>query len=131
MKLSLRVLHLNNNHTLKIISFIFGYFFWLILVQTQKINSIVEIPIGFYGLKENLEVIAPENIKITLSGKRIDLANITPYQMAAAHIDATQFNNPGDYKVALTENEIFLNNKIKLVDFSPESVSIKINEKKV
>lgn len=131
MKLSLRTLQVSNNHSLKVISLIFGYLFWLILVQTQKINSVIEIPVGFYGLKENLQVTAPENLRVTFSGKRIDLSKVPFYPMASAHIDVSNINEPGEYKMQINETDIFLNNKIRLVNYSPETITVKISQKKV
>jgi hypothetical protein len=129
MKLTIKKVGLNN-HTLKIFSLIFGYLFWIILVQNQKINTTTDVPLCFYGLNENLEIIAPENIQIKILAKRIDLANIDHSQIAAIHVDANKYNIVGEYKIKLNDTDIFLHNKIKLIDYFPSEISIKVKEKK-
>ena len=117
------------NHLLKIVSFIFGYFFWLILVQTQKINITMKAPLCFYNLKENLEIETNENINITIYGTRNDLYLLNNYDNCAIHINASNFE-VGVNKINLKNEDIFLHHKIKLLDFNPSTVTIQIKEKK-
>lgn len=129
MKLSLKTFGLNNT-ALKIISLILGYLFWLVLIQNQKINTTIEVPLYFYGLKNNFEVVGPENIKIKMNSKRSDLTHSDKSELAAIHIDASKFETPGKFPVHLNENDIFLHNKIKLLDYNPSIFNIEIKEKK-
>lgn len=130
MKVNSKQIGLNNNLIIKILSLILGYFFWLILVQNQKINISLHVPLCFYGIKENLEICdAPENIQVKLTGKRLDFANIN-YDKIAMHVDLSSHNQIGEYKIKLLENDIFLHNKIKLINYFPSEVLIQVKEKK-
>jgi hypothetical protein len=126
MKLSLRVPRLANQ-SLKIISLILGYFFWLTIAQTQNIDIKMDIPLCFYNTPANLDIAAPELIKINLFGKRLDLYNLDFTQLAA-HIDAKNITK-GDNEVKLSENEIFLHNKIKLVNYIPSTIIVQAKDK--
>ena len=116
------------NHSLKVISLIFGYFFWLILANTQPTQISFDIPIYFYGLKDNFEIDSPEKLKITLSGKRLNLCNIDTYQIAA-HFDISNYTASGEYKINVSTADFFLHKDLKVINYFPRNFVIKIKEK--
>jgi len=112
----------------KILSLIFGYSFWIILAQTQNVNKWIEIPVCFYGLNNNHEIIAPENLQVFITGKRSDLSVFNISQIAV-HIDISNLLI-GKHEINLTDKNIFLHNKIKLLHYNTSTMSIQITEKK-
>ena len=114
---------------LKASSIIFGYLFWLILAQSQSVKINIDLPLFFYGIDKNLKL-NPETdiVKGLISGKRIDIYN---HQLAdkSAHIDLSSFNQPGTYSVALVKENIFLHNKLKLINYWPSNLSVQLEEK--
>lgn len=117
------------NHSIKIISLVLGYSFWAIFAQNQNITISTDIPIYFYGNCENLEIISPEAIQAYLLGKRLEFGD-TDCSKLAAHINLSDITKEGDYNINICDNDILLQNKIKLVSYSPTSIKITVKEKK-
>ncbi len=117
------------NHSLKVVSLIFGYLFWAILAQNQNAQININIPIYFYGLKNNLEIESQENLKVKIEGRRSDLCKLDLKQLAA-HFDISHIDNVGEYKIDVQKADLFLHKKFKLIEYSPQIITIQIKEKK-
>lgn len=118
-----------NRPILKVSSLIFGYLFWLIIAQNQSVSTTKEIPIYFYGLNKSLKIKnAPEAIKTTISGKRLDLSNFNVHENSA-HVDASEIIETGSISVEVKRENIFLHNNYKLINYWPSSLTIQIDQK--
>lgn len=126
MKITSRI-HLSN-HTLKALSIIFGYTLWLIFAQANRINISYDIPIAFYGLSESLSVDSQDTVFAHITGKRSDLSKINISQ-PAVHIDLSYIKDPGNYEINLSENQFFLRNEIKLLNYFPSKLIIRVKSK--
>lgn len=118
-----------NRPILKVSSLIFGYLFWLIIAQNQSVSTTKEIPLYFYGLNKSLKIEnAPEAIKTTISGKRLDLSNFNVHENSA-HVDASEISEIGSLSVEVKRENIFLHNNYKLINYWPSSLTIQIDQK--
>src|SRR5438477_8988894 len=96
---------------LQIISLILGYSLWSIAIRQQIVQIWLEIPLSFYNTPKDLILNAPENIMITIEGKRTDLYLLDTSKLAA-HCDA-QSLSLGQQVVFITQQNLFLPNSIK------------------
>lgn len=119
---------ITNNQLLKISSIIFGYAFWIMLAQVQTIELNIKLPISFYNLPANLKINSPENIQVNLSGKRSDFYNLDITKLAV-HINLEHISKDGNYNINVTPENIFLHNKIKLLNYVPANFMIEICNK--
>jgi len=106
-----------------IIASILGYSFWLLLSSSFTITLDKTIPIYFYNNK-NMIINGPETIKITLAGKRFEIATLDMDNLAA-HINADIFKS-GINKLVITERDLFLPKSIKLIHYNPANSTINI-----
>ncbi len=115
---------------LSLSSIILGYSFWLILAQTQTIILDKKISLSFYGLESSLTIAnySQQEIYIKISGKRIELSQLTSNQIIA-HIDVSNLKEPGNFEVEILKENIFLQDNIKLLEYSPSNLTIQINKK--
>jgi hypothetical protein len=131
MKLTLKKIGMSSNHVLKIFSVILGYSFWVIMAQNQKINTILNIPVCFYDLKENISIKAPHTNCISIVGNRSDLKNMHKPEFASIHINASGFDKAGDYMIALKDSDIIMqDSKVKLLNYYSENILVNIKEVK-
>jgi len=126
MKITIKKIFLNNAQ-IKIISLLLGYSFWYVLSQTHIANIWLDVPISFYKLPKNIQVDAPEKIKIQLSGKRADLYTIERENLAF-HVTMDDANT-GCRTIKLSQEQLLLPNSIKLVRCKPTNIQIAIKEK--
>jgi len=115
-----------NNQLLKIASLVFGYSFWIMLAQIQKIDLNLKVPVSFYGLQNNLKVSSAENIEVNLSGRRMDFYNLDISKLAI-HINLAHLSSTGSYNINILPENIFLHNKIKLLDYLPSKILIQVS----
>jgi len=125
MKHSLRKIFLNNAQ-IKIISLILGYSFWYIFSQSHVCRIWVDAPISFYNTPENLQIEAPEKIKIQLSAKRADLYTIDK-ETLAFHIDM-QDAKKGNVNTQLQQEHLLLPESIKMVRCYPANIAVSVTE---
>jgi len=116
-----------NNHLLKLLSVIFGYAFWVMLAQLQIIELKLKIPLSFYGLQNNLKINTQENVNVQLAGKRMNFYDLDISKLAA-HINLENIKNEGKYNINLLPENIFLHNKIKLLNYDPTNIWIEIQK---
>lgn len=114
-----------NNPTLKIASGIIGYGIWFMLSQSQQTQLIVEVPLCFYNQPQHLTINSPENIMISLSGKRTDLFALDRANLAI-HINAAELTL-GNHALEISSKTLFLPSRIKLVHYSPINALIAVN----
>ncbi|MDR3646445.1 MAG: hypothetical protein P4L22_02810 [Candidatus Babeliales bacterium] len=112
-----------NNHWLKVASLLFGYAFWVMLGQLQVIELNLKVPLSFYGLQNNLKVDVQDDIDVHLTGKRIDFYNLDMSKLAV-HVNLDNIKTDGKYNIKLLSQNIFLHNKIKLLNYSPTNLSL-------
>jgi len=127
MKQILKKIFLNNAQ-IKIISLILGYSFWHIVSQSHTSNIWLEAPICFYQAPKNIDIEAPEKIKIQLSGKRADLYTINT-ETLAFHINM-QDTQAGNQVIRISENQLLLPESIKMVRCYPANIAISVTERK-
>ena len=116
-----------SNTVLKIVSIIVGYSFWYIMSSNNNVTIETTVPLSFTYDTTEYSVDAPENITITLQGKRLDIYNIE-ISTCAAHIDITH-HTPGKYAVMLKEKHLFLPSSITLLHYNPSPLFIDICKK--
>jgi YbbR domain-containing protein len=116
---------LGSNCILKISALIFGYAFWLILAQDQTIEITPMIPLSFYMPENNFKIVAPSELTAKLSGKRLNLQKLNLNNIGA-HIDASNLNQPGTYRIEINPEHIFLPSYVKLLYYHPVIVNLEL-----
>lgn len=86
----------------------------------------VTVPLCFYGEQKKGTITAPETVKITLSGKRIDLAHLDLATLAA-HIDTSTITL-GLNNFVLTREHLFVPPSCNLVHYKPSNILISVHE---
>lgn len=109
---------------LKIMSIFFGVSLWYILSQQRNDSITVDVPICFYNTTPQVAINAPETIRISLYAKRSDLIALD-FSQLAIHLDAKQLQKPST-NMYLESRHLFLPATIKLVDYSPAPVLIRV-----
>jgi hypothetical protein len=118
------------NAPLKIISLMLAYSFWTLLNQMHPTLLTVTVPLCFYGeQKATTKISAPETLKLTLSGKRTDLANLDLTTLAA-HVDATTLV-AGPNNLTLTREHLFVPPSCNLVHYKPSNIVISVHEETI
>lgn len=112
------------NLPLIIISLFLGYSFWYIATYDQTVMFQLNVPLCFAASADNCALQAPENIQITLKGKRTDMYALDKSSLAA-HINIDKLL-PGKHGILLTEQHLFLPNNISLVHYKPANLTITI-----
>lgn len=123
MRLSLQRTMLNKN-TLRLSAILFGFIFWSFISSHHLITLSKKVPLCFYNTKNSMSLSAPEFLTVTLRGKKSDLKNIN-FDSLAVHIDAQNFTSELN-GVKLTNKNLFLPDKIKLINYKPMNLLIKI-----
>ena len=118
---------LPDNLPLKLISLMLGYAFWCMLSQSHTAQLHVSVPLTFYNVPETLAIHAPEEIPVTIVGKRVDLWHIDRKTLAI-HVDLAG-KQAGIHPLQLTAAHLFLPDTIKLVDYTPCNLSVQLNSK--
>jgi len=113
--------------TTKISALILGYLTWFFIAQYQNVTHSYIIPICFYN-DENIEIIAPQSIKIKIQGHRLDIFKLHQQDLAI-HLDATSFHN-GINEIILNKENLFLPETLKLINLIPSYISINVTSKK-
>jgi len=107
-----------------------AYSFWSLFNQMHPTMLTVTVPLCFYGeQKKNTKITAPETVKITLSGKRNDLANLDLTTLAA-HVDTTALSS-GPHNLTLTREHLFVPPSCNLVHYKPSNILISIQEETI
>ena len=121
---------LSANAPLKIISFMLAYSFWALLNQMHPTLLNVTVPLCFYGeQKKGTSLTAPETLKITLSGKRSDLANLDLTTLAA-HVNTATLV-AGANNLVLTREHLFVPPSCNLVHYKPSNILISVHEETI
>lgn len=115
-----------NNITIKIISLIFGYLIWLTFSKDQIVTYDISVPIYFFNEPENLKIEYTEFIKAKISGKKRDISKNILNNLASAHIDLSAYNNPGEYELDIYPEDIFLINRLNLLNYYPSKIKIRL-----
>jgi len=119
---------LSTNAPLKILSVVIAYSFWTLLNQMHPTVLTVSVPLCFYNeQKSHDSIVAPETLKITLSGRRSDLACID-LSTLAAHVDSATLK-AGPNALDLTHEHLFVPPSCKLVHYTPSNILISVHEK--
>ncbi len=113
----------------KLIALIFGYSFWIMLVQTQSIVLPIDIPLCFYGVDTSLTFEAPETIKCLAQASRREFC--VPKTVGAAHIDASFIKEAGTYQITVMPEQLFLRNEMNLVNYKPQIITVNVTRKDV
>lgn len=114
--------HVTNNLTLKILSLIMGYTFWFVWSQTQLTYCSITVPLCVYNLADNAQIEAPESVQVNLAGKLRDIYHLDLNNLAV-HIDGETLHE-GSNTYALTAEQLFVPDTIKMVHYAPSNVVI-------
>lgn len=102
------------NFNLKLLSVLIGYGLWHITSQSLIIEHTFTVPVAFYNVG-NKTIKSPEQVSITLRGKRKILRNIARH--LALHLDASQLT-PEQTTLAVTKEHLFLPDNVSLVHYT-------------
>lgn len=114
-----------DNKILKINSLLIAFVLWSIISESFTINKSYKVPLIFYNSKDNIIINAPESIKIELKSKKSILFDLNKNNLAV-YIDSKELSN-GNNQYIITEKNLFLSPAIKLVDYEPRNLEIKIS----
>lgn len=128
----MKVLPLKNllfsNAPLKIISLLLGYSFWHVASINQIITISTTIPLYFSSTPHQVSVKTPDEVTVTLQGKRSDLYGLEKESLAA-HVNISKLL-PGKHGIILKEHHLFLPHTITLLQYKPSNLSCTIVDKK-
>ena len=110
------------NLSLKIVSLILSYGLWACFASNQVMRISYAVSVCFYNLEKTCSINAPEEIVLTLSGKR-SLLKFLSADACAVHIDAQQLSS-GTQQLILQKDNLFLPEEIKLIDYSPSPLIV-------
>ena len=113
--------HPLNNLSLKIISLIIGYSFWVLLSSNHITSIDLTIPLAFYNTQHKA-VEAPEEIQVTVRGQRSEFHRLS--RTIALHIDTEELSE-GTNIVHVEDRLLLLPDTLKLVHSLPETLPIK------
>ena len=116
-----------SNLTLKIVSLALGYQLWLVIGQTSTVKMWLTLPLSFYDVPDTIVLDAPETINVQLIGVREDLRNIDQ-QTVAIHCNTAAFKK-GKQTISLSEQNLLLPNRVKVVNWSPSNIVVDVKEK--
>ena len=112
---------------LKAIAILYAYFLWLLISQSFFTSKQINIPVILYDIPEQFDVDSPQSIDIIVKGRRFDMRNFI-VQNPSLHIDAKSLV-PGNQRHVISEEHILLPEEIKLIDYNPSVLNIKVNQK--
>lgn len=115
-----------SNPLLKLTSLFLGYSFWYIASAHQIVTLQCRVPLSFNELPQHYSINAPEDITITLQGKRIDMYELD-HTSLAVHRTIKKIS-PGKHALCLTKQDLFLPESITLLQYSPSNLSVTIKE---
>lgn len=116
-----------HHNFIRIASCIIGYTLWAFIAQYQHMNIEQNIPVCFYKTPHDLEIKAPDTIKISISGKRHALYHFDT-DNSGIHLNATGLQ-PGTHEMKLTRENLFLPDTINLVNLKPSYITISVSKK--
>ena len=114
------------NILIKIIAILYAYFLWLMVSQTLYTTMQIQMPILLSDTPNNIKIKNKKEITVILGGKRKDLLSFLS-QKPCISINII----PNDYdkdSYSITEQEIFLPEEIKLIDYNPSKIPIEITQ---
>ncbi len=114
---------LGNNLIYKSIALILGISFWIVWGESVSTQRSVNVPLTFYNIDRS-RLSAPETIRLSLSGKRIDLNNLDSNQLAL-HIDGENFV-PGENLINIQHQQLLLPNSMRMVYYEPSNLVIHV-----
>ena len=111
---------------IKINACIIGYGIWIIFSQYQIITHTIQVPVCFYKIAENHQIIAPDTINIIISAQRKILQKFDAYN-SAIHLDASILDS-GNNHVMLTKENLFLPDEINLINLIPSHIQVQLQK---
>lgn len=108
---------------LKAVSLIIGFLFWLILSDSFTSYTWVTVPVAFYNT-EQLEVKAPENVRVELKGRRSHLKNLDTKALAI-HLNAKRLKE-GPNSIEVTPDLLFLPSTIGVGEIIPHNITVTV-----
>lgn len=118
---------LTNKITDRIIALTFGFVLWMIFSENHTKEVCLTVPLCFYNSNDNITCKGPENIKVHLLAKYNVLKNLDLKNLAV-HIDSQKLKAP-ESNLHITEQDLFLPSSIKLVNYTPSNIVIKMEQK--
>lgn len=107
--------------TIKFLSILVGSLFWFIFSYDKLTTSWYSIPVVIYN-DADYSFDGPETISVQLSGKRADFIHCQQKNLAL-YIDALTLV-PGNNKIEVTNQGLFLPSCLSVIDSSPNNINI-------
>jgi hypothetical protein len=114
-----------SNLVLKTFSLLAGYAFWYLLSQSHMIDQTITVPITWFDIPEEMCLNAPQSVTITMRAQRNSLKKTIPY-IDAVHLSA-QHLSVGTHQIALTQDNFFVPDDVKLLHCSPSLISVVVS----
>lgn len=115
-----------NGLILKVLASIVGYGLWIALANSQIKQLELSVPISFGELNPSLQISSPQTINAKISGKRADLQRLD-FKSLGAYLNLNELNQAGSYQLHISPQQLFLPNKIKLLEYYPVVIDIKLS----
>jgi hypothetical protein len=110
---------------LKIIALIAGYILWRVISNYHMTTMTFLAPLSFYN-RTSYHIAAPEAVTVKLTGHK--KAFIQLAETLALHINVATLQE-GDNQIRVNNENLFLPDGIKLVDWSPHYFTITLTKK--
>lgn len=111
---------------IKINACLIGYGLWVLLGHHQQLTTHVQVPVCFYQTDNSTSIQAPEYIQATLQAPRAYLQFFNP-QNSAIHLNAAELH-PGKNYIFLKKENLFLPDKINLVNLVPSKIIVTLKK---
>lgn len=118
-----------NNAPRKMLSLLIGYHVWLVISTWLPTYRWIEVPLCFYETPADLQINAPESVRVAVAGNRSDLYHLDTHALAV-HID-THTLTPGRHALKLSHEQLLLPSTIHVSRWSPSNLVITLHKKEL
>jgi YbbR domain-containing protein len=122
------------NPWLKLASILLAILLWFLVVSQGRSVIVVDVPVGFKNIPENLETVnGPKAVSLSIEGQERLLKKLKKEDISVI-IDLSDVKEgdtakEGNVFIPLSAQNVTLPNMLTVVDISPQTVKLKIEEK--
>ncbi len=105
-----------------------GYTLWYLFSQSALIEQTLTLPITWYDLPEDKQIISPDQVEIRIAATRQQTARIRSW-LSCAYVSGQDLHD-GQQELLITQDNFFVPHDLKLIHCSPSILSVTVQDKK-